>query len=314
MSTTEVIQSEKNKKSKKKPLLKRWWFWILALLVVITVVSILSSEGESTAYELSKMQTMAKEEIIMKFGEPNEVIRDDSDGYAIAYNSGFMVSGDKRGASEITLQEDAVKESSKDTYKIFDVTLGSSFADNIARLGKPNLTQEKDGKKSVMYLTEEDYLLVISTRPDADKISTIQYSAYDSSMESLSLDLSSLLGLSATEDELKSLYTIKDKSSSQGETMYAFEEGFELLVDENNLVKQLIISSNSVFNIHGIRTSDSLDKANQVFGEPISISAGVQGTTQYSYNYNSGAIPTTVVLSIDSGNKIGYIQVNATEE
>lgn len=69
---------------------------------------------------------------------------DDSDGYAIAYNTGFMVSGDKQGASEITLQEDAVKGSSKDTYKIFDITLASSFADNVARLGKPNLTQEKD--------------------------------------------------------------------------------------------------------------------------------------------------------------------------
>ncbi|MGN7761281.1 hypothetical protein [Paenibacillus sp. 22594] len=91
MSTTEVIQSDKIKKSKKKPLLKRWWFWILALFVVIIAVSIFSSGGESTAYELSKMQTMTKEEIITKFGEPNEVIRDDSDGYSIAYNIGFMV-------------------------------------------------------------------------------------------------------------------------------------------------------------------------------------------------------------------------------
>lgn len=64
MSTTEVIQSDKIKKSKKKPLLKRWWFWILALFVVIIAVSIFSSGGESTAYELSKMQTMTKEEII----------------------------------------------------------------------------------------------------------------------------------------------------------------------------------------------------------------------------------------------------------
>ena len=191
--------------------------------------------------------------------------------------------------------------------------MGSSFADNVARLGKPNLTQEKDGKKSVLYLTEEDYLLVFSTRPDTDEISTIQYSAYDSSMESASLDLSSLLGLSATEDELKSLYTIKGKSSSQGETMYALKEGFEVLVDYNNLVKQLVISSKSVFNIHGIRTSDSLDKANQVFGEPISTSAGVQDTIQYSYNYKQGAFPTTVVLSVDNSNKIGYIQVNVTE-
>lgn len=118
MSKTEAIQSEKIKKSKKKPLFKRWWFWILALFVVITAVSILSSGGESTAYELSKMQTMTKEEIITKFGEPNEVIREDSDDYAIAYNTGFMVSGDNQGASEITLQEDAVKGSSKDTYKI----------------------------------------------------------------------------------------------------------------------------------------------------------------------------------------------------
>lgn len=183
------------------------------------------------------MQTMTKEEIIAKFGEPNEVIRDDSDGYTIAYNTGFMVSGDNQGASEITLQEDAIKGSSRDTYKIFDVTLGSSFADNVARLGKPNLTQEKDGKKSVMYLTEEDYLLVFSTRPDTDEINIIHYSAYDSSMESASLDLSSLLGLSATEDELKSLYTIKEISSSQGETMYALEERFEMIVDDNSPVR-----------------------------------------------------------------------------
>lgn len=109
MSSTEALQSEKIKKSKKKPLLKRLWFWILTLFVVITAVSIFSSRGETTAYELSKMLTMTKEEIITKFGEPNEVIRDDSDGYAIAYNTGFMVSGNNQGASEITLQEDAVK-------------------------------------------------------------------------------------------------------------------------------------------------------------------------------------------------------------
>lgn len=314
MSIPDVTQDKKVEKSKKKPLLKRWWFWILALFVVIITASLLSSGGESTAYELSKMQTMTKDEIIAKFGEPDEVIHDDPDDYAIAYNAGFVVSGDNQGASEITLQEDAVKESSQDTYKIFDVTLGSSFADNVTRLGKPNLTQEKDGKKRVIYLTKEDYLLVFSTKPDTDEISDIQYSAYDSSMDSASLDISSFLGLSATEDELNSLYTIKDKSSSPGETMYVLEEGFEVIVDNNNLVKQLIISTNSIFNIHGIRTSDSLDKANQTFGEPISTSAGVQDTTQYSYNYTGDAVPTTVLLSADSTNKIEYIQVNAVNE
>ncbi|OBZ14223.1 hypothetical protein A8L34_09705 [Bacillus sp. FJAT-27264] len=260
------------------------------------------------------MQIMSKDEIFEKFGKPNEVVRDDSDGYIIAYNAGFIVSGNAQGAKEITLQEDAVKKKSTDTYKIFDVTLGSSFADNVARLGKPNLTQEKDGTKHVMYLTKENYLLVFSTKPNNDVINTIQYSAYDSSKEASSLDLSNLLGLSATEDELKSLYTIKDKSNSQGETMYALEEGFEVIVDNNNLVRQLVISSNSIFNIHGIRTSGSLDKAHQVFGEPVSTSAGVRDTTQYSYNYKDGAVPTTVVLSVDSSNKIGYIQVTATEE
>lgn len=91
--------------------------------------------------------------------------------------------------------------------------MGSSFADNIARLGKPNLTQEKDGKKSVIYLTEEDYLLVFSTRVDTDEISTIQYSAYDSSVESAALDLSNLLGLSATEDELNHFIQLKIKTA-----------------------------------------------------------------------------------------------------
>lgn len=85
-----------NWKTKKKPLLKRWWFWLLSVFALFLFVGILSSGGESTAYELTKMTTMSKQQIIEKFGKPSEIVREDADGYSFGYDAGFMVSGTEK--------------------------------------------------------------------------------------------------------------------------------------------------------------------------------------------------------------------------
>lgn len=295
---------------RKKPIIKRWWFWVLSAFALFLAIGVFSSGGESTAYELSKMTAMSKQQIIEKFGKPDEIIRDDADGYSFGYHAGFLVSGTDKGATEISIQKDMIKNDSADTYKIFDVSIGSSFDENVTRLGKPDLSAVKDGKKNAMYLTKEDFLLLFSTEVNSDKIAAIQFVSYNGSMESMGLDISKMLGLMATEDEIRKLYNIKDKSTSQGETMYDLE-GFQLIVDnQNHLVKQLIISTNSIYNIHGIRTNDTLDKANQVFGKPIHTNEGVKNTTQYSYNYTGGQSPTIVNLTVNNAdNKIVYMEV-----
>ncbi|MGM0711915.1 hypothetical protein [Brevibacillus parabrevis] len=288
---------------KKKSLLKRWWSWLLSILVLFMLIGVLSSGGDSTAYELSKMTTMSKQQIIEKFGKPNEVVRDEKDGYSFGYDAGFMVRGAENGALEISMKKEKIKNSTSDTYKIFDVSIDSSFDENVTRLGQPNLSAVKDGKKNAMYLTKEDFLLLFSTDSNSDRISGIDFVAYDGSLQSQSLDLSKMLGLTASEAEISKLYDIKDKSTSQGETLYTLE-GFELVVDnQNNVVKQVVIPSNSIYNIHGIRVNNSFDKATQVFGKPIHTNEGVKNTTLYSFNYAGGQIPTIVNLTVNNTDK-----------
>ncbi|MEK3742402.1 hypothetical protein ACTID9_07165 [Brevibacillus fluminis] len=308
MSKQEISQSIG--RPRKKPLLKRWWFWLLSVFALFLFVGILSSGGESTAYELTKMTTMSKQQIIEKFGKPSEIVREDADGYSFGYDAGFMVSGTEKGALEISMQNDMMKSPSSDTYKIFDVTIGSSFDENVTRLGKPNLSTVKDGKKNAMYLTNEDFLLLFSTDFNSDQISSIDFVAYNGSLQSQSLDLSKMLGLTASEEEIKKLFEVKDKNTSQGETLYALE-GFELVVDnQSNIVKQIIIPTNSIYNIQGIRTNDSLDKATQVFGKPLHTNEGVKNTTLYSYNFAGSQRPTIVNLTVNNAdNKIVYMEI-----
>ncbi|MCO6740659.1 hypothetical protein KQH31_31250, partial [Streptomyces sp. CHA15] len=84
---------------------------------------------------------------------------------------------------------------------------------NVARLGKPDLSTVKDGKKNAMYLTKEDFLLLFSTDFNTEQISSIDFVAYDESLHSQSLDLSKLLGLIASEEELQKLFEVKDKNT-----------------------------------------------------------------------------------------------------
>lgn len=308
MSKQEISQSIG--KPRKKPLLKRWWFWLLSVFALLLFVGILSSGGESTAYELTKMTTMSKQQIIEKFGKPSEIVREDADGYSYGYDAGFMVSGVEKGALEISMQKDMIKSPKSDTYKIFDVTIGSSYDENITILGKPNLSTVKDGKKNAMYLTNEDFLLLFSTDFNSDQISSIDFVAYNGSLQSRSLDLSKILGLTASEEEIKKLFEVKDKYTSQGETMYALE-GFELVVDnQSNIVKQIIIPTNSIYNIQGIRTNDSLDKATQVLGKPLHTNEGVKNTTLYNYNFAGSQRPTIVNLTVNNTDKkIVYMEI-----
>jgi hypothetical protein len=62
--------------------------------------------------------------------------------------------------------------------------------------------------------------------------------------------------------------------------------------------------------IFGLRTNNSLDFANQLFGSPITTSDGVENTTRYNYEYEGGQNATSIILSADStSNKIDYIEV-----
>ncbi|MED1646811.1 hypothetical protein P4U99_27250 [Brevibacillus agri] len=307
MSMQEISQSIG--RPRKKPLLKRWWFWLLSVFAFFLLVGILSSGGESTAYELTKMTEMSKQQIIEKFGKPSEIVREDADGYIFGYDAGFLVRGNEKGVLEISLQKDMIKATTSDTYKIFDVTIGSSYDENVARLGKPDLSTVKDGKKNAMYLTKEDFLLLFSTDFNTEQISSIDFVAYDESLHSQSLDLSKLLGLIASEEGLQKLFEVKDKNTSQGETLYSLE-GFELVVDnQSNSVKQ-IIPTNRIYNIQGIRINDSLDKATQLLGKPLHRNEGVKNTTLYSYSFAGSQRPAIVNLTVNNtDNKIVYMEI-----
>lgn len=301
-------------KKKKKPLFKRWWFWVLSALILIIIVSSLSS-GSSAVLELSTATTMNRQEVIEKFGKPDEVIREDTDGYSYGYNAGFIISGKDKGATSIILSSDMVKNEASGSYKMLDAALGSSFDENVKRLGEPNLSITKDGKKNAVYLTKEDFLFTLSAESNSDKISATELSTYDESTIALSLDVSNLLGSLATEEEIQKVYKIKDKSSDNNATTYAVE-GFNLIVDnQDNAVKGIYIAEDSIYNIHGIRVGDSIDKANEVFGNPLNTMEGVKNTTHYVYQYDDVTSIKKVVLSIDNDSKkIGYVEVSSEQD
>jgi hypothetical protein len=297
-------------KPKKKSLFKRWWFWGLAIVIVIVIASV-SSQSGSTVYELGKMTQMSKQQIIEKFGKPDEVVRDDKDGYNYVYNGGFTVSGTETGANNIVLSNELVKNKNSDAYKIFDVQLNSSFEENVKRLGKPKLNLKKDNKNLAVYLTKEGLLLSFSSKYNEDKVSAIELSSYDTSMLSSALEIGKLLGNKATEDDIKQNFTIKDKSTDAATTMYALD-GFNLVVDnKSQTISQVFISSDSIYNIQGIRTTDSLDKATKLFGNPIQTKEGVKNTTQYTYNVDNAGVKNKIIVSADNTSKeIQYIELS----
>lgn len=298
-------------KKKKKPIFKRWWFWVLSIFALIIIAGSLSS-GSSAVLELSKATTMNRQEIIDKFGRPDEIIREDNEGYIYGYNAGFIISGTDKGATSIVMSGDMVKNESSDSYKMLDATLNSSFDENVKRLGEPNLSITKDGKKNAVYLTKEDFLFILSSEYGGDKISTLELSVYDQSSIVLALDVSNLLGSLATEDEVKKVYKINDIYSDADTTTYTVE-GFNLIVNnQDNIVKGVFIAENSIYNIHGVRVGDSINKANEAFGNPINTMEGVKNTTQYIYQYDDVTSVNNVLLSIHNDSKeIGYIEVSS---
>ncbi|MGG4143876.1 hypothetical protein ABEW34_12145 [Paenibacillus algorifonticola] len=295
---------------KKKSIFKKWWFWLLAFVLLIVIISV-SSQGESKIYELSQMVQMNKQQIVEKFGKPDEVVRDDQDGYSYAYNGGFTVSGNDKGASNIVLSSAFTKIKSTDSYKIFDVQLDSSLQENIKRLGKPQLSLNQDDKNLVAYLTKEGYLLTFSSKYNEDKVSAIEISKYNSSTLSMALDISKMLNNQATENDIKQSFTINDKSTESKITTYYLDD-FSLIVDnKDQTILEVIINSDSIFNILGLRTSDSLDKAVQLFGEPVQTADGVQNTTRYIFKVdNAGKKSNLLVTADNSSKKIQFVSLS----
>lgn len=296
-------------KAKKKSLFKRWWFWGLALIVLVIIISSASGgEGGSNVFELSKATQMSKQQIVEKFGKPTEVVRDDKDGYNYSYNKGFTISGTDKGAENIVLSSAFVKDKSNDSYKIFDVQLDSSFQENVKRLGTPQLNLNKDNQNLAVYLTKEGYILTFSSTNNDDKVSAIEFSEYDSSTLSMALDISKLLNNKATENDIKQNFTIKQKSPEAKVTTY-FLDGCSLVLDNKDQnVTEVFINSDSIYNINGIRTSDSMDKALKLFGEPIQKADGVKNTTQYVFNVDNAGQKNKLHVTADNASKqIQYI-------
>ncbi len=307
------IKEQVSLKPVKKSLLKRWCGSLLVIITIL-IVAIATSGCGSTAYELALTTSMSRQDITDKFGKPDEVVQDDADGYIYIYNEGFSVTGDDKGATEISLQADAIKKNTSDTYKIMDVTIGSSFDENVKRLGDPDLSTKSDGQKGAMYITKEDFILVFMTGIDTDSIGTVRLVNYSDSFESMGLDLCNLLGSSATENEIKAAYKINSKSSESQVTSYDLK-GFDIVVNnESNTIQQVIIAENSIFNLAGVRLGSTLDKAREVFGEPISTMEGVLNTTQYTFNYDDSlglAAAKRINVTVDNETgKVDYLEAN----
>ncbi len=304
MSNKNMKQIEVN--SSKKAVLKHWWI----LLFAIIIVSLVACTGGYTTYELSKTISMNRQDIIDKFGNPDEVLSNDSDGYFYGYDAGFAISGTDKGATEIVIMSDSVKKKTSDNYKIMDVTLGSSFEENIKRLGEPDLSTN-DGQKGAMYLTKEDYILTFMTGYDSDSIEVIKLTSYDNSVEAITLlDISNLLGNFATEEDLKKAYKINQKSTGVTSTMYNCK-GFDLSIgNKNDMVENIFISEEGIFNISGIKIGSNLNEVKSVFGEPNSSREGVLNTTQYVF-YDNGFIEKEIQVTIDNNtSKVEYLEAS----
>lgn len=302
--------SAESPRTSKNSLMKRVLIVSFTVFVILGITYTLFYGGESTAYELTQMTSMTKQEIIDKFGIPDEVIYDEEQRYFYIYNFGIVVYGTNEGAYDITLSKDLIKNNSLNNYKMLDVYIDSSFDENILRLGTPNVIQTIDGKKNAMYLTQEEYLIIITTAYNSDEIARIQTVFYDESPHFNIFDLSQLLGEIITEEELDKTYTIIDKSSFLQTITYVLN-GFQLIVDaDDHRVLEIFIAQRSIYNILGLRTKDSLNKANKVLGMASGTSDGISNTTRYTFENDDYEASYSVELSINNNSKeIDYIGI-----
>lgn len=314
--STQVPELKKIEAENKEVIFKDWFFWVVVVFLAVTIAPFyILMFSETPTYELSKVTHMSKQQIINKFGKPSSVAGDDKSGYTYYYNSGFMISGTNKCANTIQLSANLFKkESDNYSVKLADTTLGSSYNDAIKRLGSPNRSETGYGKKSAIYLVDNNYILLLSCDCKSDKISSISYATYDSSLLNLRLDISFLAGVkTATETNISKKFKIIDKSTAGFETYY-FINGFTLVVDnQNNAVKKVYINQDSIYNIQNVRVGDTLEKANNELGKPITSHEGVKNTTIYVYRLKDALLGNLhVTLSIDtSSKKIGYIEVAA---
>lgn len=292
-------------------------FFRVHTILAVGLVVILLSSCQSMVYELALTTTMSRQDIVSKFGKPDEVVIDNADGYMYIYSEGFSITGDDNGATEIELRVDGIKKNTSDTYKLMDVTIGSSFDENIKRLGEPDLALSSGGQKGAMYLTKEDFILVFLTGIDTDNVESIRLVSYSDSLESMGLDLCKILGTIATEDEIRDIYKVNNKYSDSKAATYDIK-GFNLVVDnESNIITQIVIAEDGIFNFAGVRLGDTLEKAKEVFGEPLSSMEGVLNTIQYAFKYDDSlglTAPKRIDVTIDmETGKIDYLEANIAD-
>ncbi|CAM4344334.1 hypothetical protein FHS16_002512 [Paenibacillus endophyticus] len=310
MSNEATILSSETKK--KKTILKKWWFWVIAIIVLFIVILAASdSTDESIVYELGQVQAMNKQEIVEKFGKPSEVVRDDAEGYLYSYDSGFTINGNDSEAASIMLSNELVKGNAAHAFKIFDIQLNSTFSEHVKRLGNPSLQLVQDNRNLVAYLTNEGALLTFTSTSNEDKVTAIELSPYDSSSIAMALDISSLLHNQTTEEEIKKSFVLKEKSTDATTTLYIIE-GFQIIVDnKSHTVTKVIINTDSVYNVAGLRPTDSLDKANRILGTPTQSKEGIKNTTQYLFNSSDAVSDSTIIVSADnSSNIIQYVELS----
>ncbi|WP_214626533.1 hypothetical protein [Paenibacillus agaridevorans] len=295
------------------PIYKRFWFWILFGVIALAAVIILVG-GRTQVYELTELRTMNKEQIKEKFGSPDEITFDENDNFWYGFDNGFMVRGTERGAEEVTLIKDFVDKQSYGKYKIADIYLNSSFDENVSRLGKPDMLLTVDDKKTALYMVDHDFLLSFGSDYKSDAIFGINYAAYNESTEITGLDLSELLNPLGVEEKITKNYEVKDTQTSSDQTTYLLE-GTQIIVDNNNFtVKEIILSSKSVYNAYGLRIGDDLNKATDALGTPIE---GSDEETKYRYVDNSMellSLSVIVDITVDGGTqKINRIHLQSLE-
>lgn len=280
-------------KPKKKSFFKRWWFWVLAALVLLMVIGILSSGGNSNI-ELSTLMSMNRQQIVEKFGKPDNILTDSKYEFEYAYD-GFHVRGNDKNVVEVILSNGFLKKKKVDSYTLARLTLDSSYDEAIKNLGTPDKVNQSKNMKGAEYLTKDDYILKIMTKDmNTDKIDEIQLTEYKSSLEAKN-DMSETLGADATEDKLKSIFEITDKKSNSIDNIYTVLGKMELYVDKGtNQISSIHLTGRSVYDIFGLRVGDSSDDAEKVLGKSTDNIQLSQTDTQFVYKYKDKEIRVTV--------------------
>ncbi|MGN9170906.1 hypothetical protein DX902_23165 [Paenibacillus jamilae] len=189
------------------------------------------------------------------------------------------------------MTEDAMEEKSNERYDIVGFTLGIDIKDYAEVLGTPNLDLvAPDGTRSRMYHDAQDDI-ILNLLTDSDRIVGIRYVHYDNSDESYALDLANYIGNAVPEQQLANELGVMSTVTGNTENTYYF--GAANMANwvksdvKNGQILEVVLSNGRFFNIGGLRIGDSLDKANTLFGTPISTTDGIDGVKMDTFKHEA---------------------------